>query len=420
MAKARAVNSKDQIEIFDTDAKNFIISDEGFATFSALATRTGVFKYRNFDGSVSRQYRPPEEVFNADSMRSLANKPVTNDHPSRLIDTTNTRDFMVGSTGSEVVRDGGRVAVALTLMDKATIDDVTKKGKVELSCGYNCVHDHTPGVTEDGQEYDLVQRDIVYNHLAVVDKGRAGSTIKIQLDSDDLEINLDSEDGLVIESKNKEKPKQSEDDTMVDGELKNKKEDAMPKITIGGVEQEVSEQFKKAFDSMSQDKKDENMDSLIQKKDQEISKLEAERDSLKSKLDAEDEAGKKAKSDAEFQERVNARVKLYKVAADSCDEEVVAKLDSLSDIEIKKEVIKSSMDKESSINLDEKDEHYISARFDIAMEEMASNKQQKQDKELGKKVLEVKDSIDSRREDVRMNAWKLPMGRQRLGAQSKK
>lgn len=35
-------------------------SDEGFLEIHGRLTRTGVFKYRNADGTVRREWRPPE------------------------------------------------------------------------------------------------------------------------------------------------------------------------------------------------------------------------------------------------------------------------------------------------------------------------------------------------------------------------
>jgi hypothetical protein len=63
-------------------------------------------------------------------------------------------------------------------MDKATIADV-EGGKRELSNGYASLIDFTPGETVNGQHYDAVQRQIRGNHVAVVDKGRAGPMCRI-------------------------------------------------------------------------------------------------------------------------------------------------------------------------------------------------------------------------------------------------
>lgn len=58
---------------------------------------------------------------------------------------------------------------------------------VELSCGYECDFDPTPGVYQ-GQAYDGIQRNISYNHLALLPQGRArgGSDVKLHLDEGDF------------------------------------------------------------------------------------------------------------------------------------------------------------------------------------------------------------------------------------------
>ncbi|MCP4051067.1 MAG: DUF2213 domain-containing protein [bacterium] len=56
-------------------------SPEGFLRLPAKVTRTGIFIYRKADGSLVKELRPSDEVFNADSLTSLLGKPLTNNHP---------------------------------------------------------------------------------------------------------------------------------------------------------------------------------------------------------------------------------------------------------------------------------------------------------------------------------------------------
>ena len=62
-----------------------------------------------------------------------------------------------------------------------------------MSLGYVCKIDETPGEW-NGQKYDQIQRDINYNHLAVVHKGRAGNA-RIRLDADEL-VSFDVESDM--------------------------------------------------------------------------------------------------------------------------------------------------------------------------------------------------------------------------------
>lgn len=52
-------------------------------------------------------------------------------------------------------------------------------GKRELSAGYTCDLDWTPGKTPSGEAYDAVQKNIRINHVAIVQRGRAGQQVRI-------------------------------------------------------------------------------------------------------------------------------------------------------------------------------------------------------------------------------------------------
>ncbi|EEY09218.1 DUF2213 domain-containing protein [Mannheimia haemolytica] len=62
-----------------------------------------------------------------------------------------------------------------------------ENGKKELSLGYRCSYEHSPGVW-NGQKYDYIQRDLRGNHLALVEKGRMGADVRV-MDSSDVEPN---------------------------------------------------------------------------------------------------------------------------------------------------------------------------------------------------------------------------------------
>jgi len=102
---------------------------------------------------------------------------VTNDHPRDAVTADNWRQHAKGVVG-KALRDGEHLAFDLVLMDAATIADV-EAGKRELSNGYACELAFEDGTAPDGTAYQAVQRQIRGNHVAVVDKGRAGPTCRI-------------------------------------------------------------------------------------------------------------------------------------------------------------------------------------------------------------------------------------------------
>ena len=151
-------------------------------------TRTGVLEYRRPDGTIRRELRLPSEVFHADSLASLHGATVTDlAHHRGLLNTANWKDAALGHAEA-VRRDGKFVEVDLVINDARTIAEIENGHLHDISCGYACKLDAEPGVYE-GQPYDVIQRRIRYNHVAVLPKGkgRAGTDVALRLDSKDAE-----------------------------------------------------------------------------------------------------------------------------------------------------------------------------------------------------------------------------------------
>lgn len=155
--------------------------DDGTIRADARLTRSGVFLYRNADGSLRREFRPPSEVFDSASLDSLRMVPVTMDHPRFAVDASNARKVSVGTTGQDVRQDGSFVRSTIAVNDQASITQM-EAGKNQLSCGYHCTLDFTEGVTDEGEKFDAIQRNIIYNHVAIVDRGRAGPDVSARID----------------------------------------------------------------------------------------------------------------------------------------------------------------------------------------------------------------------------------------------
>lgn len=165
---------------------------EGYLFFDGYATRAGVFEYRQADGTIRKELRPPEEVGSPESLASLARKPVTNLHPESFVDSANISEYGVGAVDPEVVWEqdfaDGFVRVKGTVHRSDAVEAIGN-GRRELSCGYVADLDVEPGEWTDSagvkHQYDAVQRNIRYNHLALVDRGRAGKLARLRVDSDD-------------------------------------------------------------------------------------------------------------------------------------------------------------------------------------------------------------------------------------------
>jgi hypothetical protein len=180
-AVASNVAMVDVIEM--DDAAKVRYTNDGFLTASPRIARTGIQIYKGkecgkLDMETVKVFRPADSVFANDAMHSYAHRPVTLEHPGEAITSDNWKKYAIGQTGDEVIRDGGSVRVPMVLMDAAAIQ-AFKDGKNQLSVGYNCDLDWTPGKTDDGESYDAVQRNIKANHLAVVAAARGGPTLVI-------------------------------------------------------------------------------------------------------------------------------------------------------------------------------------------------------------------------------------------------
>jgi len=81
---------------------------------------------------------------------------------------------IVGAIGSNVVFNDPYLDADLCFWDAEAIADIESNRVRELSCAYRYVPVMTPGIWQ-GLEYDGIMTEIVCNHLALVEAGRAGS-----------------------------------------------------------------------------------------------------------------------------------------------------------------------------------------------------------------------------------------------------
>ncbi|MCK6585951.1 MAG: DUF2213 domain-containing protein [Polyangiaceae bacterium] len=193
----------ERFERFDASLEKATRLTTGGIRVPAFVARTGIQIYRRADGTEVREYRPPEEVFHADALTSLAATPVTDLHPpSGRVTGRNWKGVAVGQVGDTVRADGDKVAAELVVHDEATVEKIDAGTRREISVGYDVVLDPTPGVTPDGQRYDAVQRRIRANHVALLPRGagRAGPDVALRLDDkgdEVLELRLDSKETVM-------------------------------------------------------------------------------------------------------------------------------------------------------------------------------------------------------------------------------
>lgn len=122
--------------------------------------------------------RPKEELFRKETLDSLRLIPLIDGHTMIGKDFTAPEDKgLDGTLGDNVSHDTDTIYNDLKIISNKMKEEI-QNGKKELSLGYFCRYDKQPG-TYKGQRYDYVQRDIIANHLALVDKGRMGADVRV-------------------------------------------------------------------------------------------------------------------------------------------------------------------------------------------------------------------------------------------------
>jgi len=165
---------------------------QGGIRVDAALTRVGVLTYFGPDGAPVHEYRPPDEVARADSLATLADAPVTDTHPPGRVTPETFQRYARGHVSGAARLDGDLVTAPLVIQDAALLGKIERGEAREVSCGYTCDLDDTPGTTPDGIRFDKIQRNIVYNHVAIVERGRAGSQVSLRLDSQGDTLTEDS------------------------------------------------------------------------------------------------------------------------------------------------------------------------------------------------------------------------------------
>ena len=159
---------------------------EGYLKDRPILTSTGIFEYLNPDGTVRRELRLPEDVFDPESLASYKGKPIIITHDAGMVTKDNVQKFQIGTILTEGYRSGEDVRAEIVIHNTDAMKDC---GLKELSLGYSLDLDETPGVW-NGQHYDAIQRNIRINHLALVREARAGDQARLNIDGRDAETTL--------------------------------------------------------------------------------------------------------------------------------------------------------------------------------------------------------------------------------------
>jgi len=315
------------------------ITPEGYIKGEAIVTRTGIFNYQNFDGSIRKELRHPDDIWVLDSIKTMEMIPITNNHPlERLVTAENYKNLSIGYTGETVTKTGDYISTNIIITDKDGIEAV-KNGRRQLSLGYLVDLVEESGDYK-GERYDARQTNIRYNHLAIVDKARAGDQACIKLDSYDAVEILNIEENMT-----KRKVKIDEDEVFMN-------------------ESEANFIDKLQMDLKNLQDERNRVEAELADIRERLEKAESERDSMRDTISVTETMPNM--DSIKFQKAVIDRTNILKIALDSVSADTFKKIDSLSDFEIKKEIIKAS---KKTVSLDGKSQVYIDCMYDLILSE---------------------------------------------------
>lgn len=120
-------------------------------------------------------YRPGEELEKAAA--TFNGLPLLFEHHFDSADRPQ-KEHRIGSLGTDAVYNAPYLDNSLIITDAEAIEAIVSGDHPELSSAYKYTPDFTPGEW-DGQHYDFIMRNIVGNHVAIVEEGRAGSDVKV-------------------------------------------------------------------------------------------------------------------------------------------------------------------------------------------------------------------------------------------------
>jgi len=155
----------------------------------------GVYPYISPPGSrlpdtVYMVFRGEEELSKPETLESLRLMPIVDLHPTApemLGDSDNAikpeQHGIHGTVGERIAfnasgAQGAGIYANLKLISSEIRDKIDNQGIKELSPGYWARYDYTPG-EYNGIKYDAIQRDIKFNHLALVPDGRQGAAVSV-------------------------------------------------------------------------------------------------------------------------------------------------------------------------------------------------------------------------------------------------
>jgi hypothetical protein len=303
-----------------------------------------------------------------------------------MVDSSNAKHVQIGMVGENIVRNKDFVSGKVVINDKKEVDEILAKWDrgedVELSMGYESNVIDSSGTHHIDGEYDKMQTDILYNHASVVDKGRAGSNVKLIKDALD-------EAGQTKQTKSE-----------VNMSYKFKKPEVVAgKFKMDAIMEEVADEAKGVVDLLST-KVDEAAGVIIT--------MAKDHDTLQAKHDESAELAKTLQSKVDELSDPTSKV-VQDMIQGRVDLEAVAKT---VEVKVAHEDGKSKDSKTLQVDIitkvhpefkaDDKTDDYIAARFDGVLATLKTFKEEKGKQSLGSFIVDAEDNKGKGKTDPRV------------------
>jgi hypothetical protein len=344
-----------------------IASSNEFLRARVAIARPGVFPYLYTDGQIRFEAKLPEELFSEITIQSAKGAPVTDGHPPMsdsggMVTPKNWQKYVRGAIGDDIEIIDNHLVAHETIFDAGLIDELKKGNKIEVSIGFETDIDPTQGEFE-GIKYDCIQRNIRINHIAHVDKGRAGETVRAYLDSvpDGITIavmNTDKEFNM----KQKESLKQDEN-VLLEGMKKFFALFAQTQTRKDGIEeaQKAAESAKEAVEQTPAPKSEEEANA----QKEQIALLKAQIEALQALLAEKTKMLEEATSPATLDAAITERLSLIDIARHCVPD---FKHDGLKNRDIKLAVISKVLPFAPGVKIEDVSDVVVDARFDASVE----------------------------------------------------
>ena len=106
---------KNVTRLDSTPVNQTFFTEEGYLRDMPVLTSTGIFEYANPDGSLRRELRLPEDVFDTRSLESYEGKPIIITHDAGLVDKSNVHRFQIGTILSSGIQSGNDVRAKIII-----------------------------------------------------------------------------------------------------------------------------------------------------------------------------------------------------------------------------------------------------------------------------------------------------------------